>query len=688
MHQESVDQVMKRMMLLILVLFSFFGSIPIVVGQDAGDPLAALSSTGITFYGEVNTIPAARDLIVIGLEDGVNVTLVPSSLYTNGSDESITVHLNTTSFLVDKTSLVPVSINLSPVAKEGIYKGAIIVTATANGNITTTSLTVTATIKAANPWLDFSQWASVVSIAILIFVGLWFPEVKEISFWGHKILLKKRLLVISFGIIVSLILLWSIRYFDFGGPGTILNALLVTPFDGYAIAFVKDKRTERLEKEKASRAIRDDGIRKDTELIRNLIGELATHCASFTPNFYEEKLYRPFDYTPQLLYHRTGLLARKVWDESCRQGFVADIHTLHLEKYYDFIPLYNRCYAYAMTIDKARNIRTHKETRNEEDFLSSFEEFRETYGELELILFVYLSYIQELYSRMTLSPMKLEFPRITRTLLYKLIEYEILKPYELVGLSRFKIHDLAWELENLEKSTENAFSGGMGKLQRQAWRIRDLKKNPLFADQGDNETLMMKSRRQFEQKVGLKDDYKKRAPELRGDEEKISKGFQEYAKKQTLKDKFKKTHPELKGDEKRFNDEFEKYAKTHMHAHEHEFEVLEAIEEWVRIKFREIIEWWELTADDLERIINDIYAEDEIPHFFRHMQDDFQKTYLKLKESIKRLTFDVIPEMPKDLEIKEYKISIGNLYKNGKPKPDPLRLDLDAHASLETKEKP
>lgn len=718
---------MKKMILRTLVFFSLFGSISIAIAQDSANPLIALSSTEINFYGEVDTIPAARDLIVIGLEDGVNVILVPSDLYANGTGESIAVNLNITNFSVNKTSLVPVSINLSSAAKEGTYKGAIIVTATANGNITTTNLTVIATIEAVNPWLDLGQWVSVFSIGILIFIGLMFPglvfpEDKEIQYKERKILLKK-LLVVSFGIIISLILLWSLVYFDFGGPGTILNALLVTPFVTYAIAFVKDERTERLEKEKTSRTIRDDGIKKDTELIRNLMGEMATHCASFNPNFYEEKLKKPFDNTSQLLYHKTGLVARKVWDESCKQGFVADIHTLHLEKYYDFIPLYNQCYAYAMTLIKDKKL-----AKKKHKFFDHFEEFRKTYGELQRVLFVYLSYIQELYSKTALSPMKLEFPRITRTLLYKLIDYEILKPFKYIdNLSGFKTEeiplgakDLDKERKILENRAKNASSERARELKKQAKLIKKLK-DRLSANQGNDKELITKSKKQFKQKMPLRDKYKKAHPELKGNKEKFNKDFKIYAWEQILEmrwkkefqqkmdelkrnfrethpkleEEFKKAHPKLEEGTSEFEKEFEKYVKEKI-IEESEFEVLEAVEEWVTIKFKEIIEWWNLTADDLERIVNDIYAEDEIPHFFRHMQDDFQETYLELKQSTKKLLKEDIPEMPKDSETKEYKISLGNIYKKveqdekgekGEPKPDPLKLDLNAHAELEVKEK-
>jgi hypothetical protein len=180
-----------------------------------------------------------------------------------------------------------------------------------------------------------------------------------------------------------------------------------------------------------------------------------------------------------------------------------------------------------------------------------------------------------------------------------------------------------------------------------------------------------------------------------------------YAEERTanLEAEFKKAHPEYP---EKFKEEFKKYAEEKLP--KYDFEVLETVEAWVTMKFREKIEWWALNADDLERIVNSIYAEDEIPHFFRHMQDDFQETYLKLKEGIRALSDFKIPPMPKDSDIKEYDIRLGNVYKKvendeksekEQPKPDkkqpepekerlepdPLRINLNASAHLDSNEK-
>lgn len=645
----------KKAIVITLVFFSLVGSIALATAQDSATPLITLSTTELNFYGQEGTLPSSRNLIVVGLADEVEVKLVASDLYSNRSGESVAVKLNITQnpFPVPKNTPITVNIALSSGVKAGTYKGAIIVTATANGNITTTNLAVIATIGAIDPWyFPGVQWGLILAIGVLIFVALIFPEDKEFYFKGRKIL-SKKIWVVGLGIIVAIIWLVSLASFPFGDPSTVITTILIAPFLAYAIGIVKDKRTERLEKEKVSRTIRDEGIKKDIDLIRNLIGEMATHCASFNPNFYEEKLSKPFDSTDYLLYNKTGLLAKKVWDESCKQGFVADIHTLHLEKYYDFIPFYNQCYTHAMTLVND-NEKDAEKKKSKKKFLGLFEKFRKTYGELQKVLFVYLSYTLELYSKTALSPMKLEHPRITRTLLYKLIDYEILKPFEFIDkLSEFKteeivkelvVEELDRELGNLKNRLKQASPEKKVELKKQVNLINKLKLK-LSNNKGRKKELIEKSKKHFIQKIHLKEDFKKDRPDL--------------------KDK----------DKQEFNKEFKKYVEEKI-VEEGEFEVLEAVEAWVTMKFKEKIEWWELSADDLETIVNYIYAADEVPHFFRHMQDDFQKTYLKLKEFIRKLSKEDIPALPKDSEVKEYKISIDNVYKDEDQ--GTLKLELDA----------
>ena len=633
----------KALLLLAIVFFLLVGSITLANGQDSASSLITSSSTELNFYGKENALPSSRNLTFVGLTDGVSVRLVASALYNNGSGESVAIKLNVTQdpFPVPRNEPVPVNVAFVSAAKAGTYEGTIIVIATSGENITTTILPVVATIQALNPWYYAGvQWGLIVIIGLLIFFALVFPEDTEIRF-KRRTVLSKKIWVVGLGIIVAIIWLVSLASFPFGDPSTVITTILITPFLAYAIGIVKDKRTERLEREKVSRTIRDEGIKKDIDLIRNLMGEMSTHCASFNPNFYEEKMGKRPGFDARLRYQKTGLISREVWDKSCRQGFVADIHTLHLEKYYDVIPLYNQYYSHAMNRYKKNEY--YKKNPKEDPFFKPFEEFRKKYSELQKVLFVYLSYILELYSKTTLAPMKLEFPRVTRTLLKRLIDYGVLEPFEFIDkLSRFKKKELAKQLENLGKKTLRARSP-TEKL------MRDLVLN---APSG--EALIDKFNEMFKNKKDKKNKFKEDNPGLIRDDVAFNKGFRDVLKQIE------------------------------------EVEALEVAEEWVTSEFKERIEWWHFNADDLEKIVEDIYEKDKIPKFFRNFQNDFRDKYIELKKYIEKLP--KADEMPKDSEVKEYKISLGNIYRkdekdkkeeDGELKPDPLILDLTGHAELD-----
>jgi hypothetical protein len=200
---------------------------------------------------------------------------------------------------------------------------------------------------------------------------------------------------------------------------------------------VKDKRTERLELEKASRGIRAKGIENDINLIRAIMGETATHCASFKPHLYkpvEKPTQKPtnpppkqttdFDEFRKILFIESGILNRKVWAESCKQGQVADLPLLELEQYYDFLDTYNRYYSRAIKLTTGNK----PSQVDPKDFdFKIFDDFRKAYAELETVIFVYLSYILGHLTKACLSPLKVEYRRISRTLLLRLISYGILR---------------------------------------------------------------------------------------------------------------------------------------------------------------------------------------------------------------------------------------------------------------------
>ena len=195
--------------------------------------------------------------------------------------------------------------------------------------------------------------------------------------------------------------------------------------------------------------------------------------------------------------------------------------------------------------------------------------------------------------------------------------------------------ELERELTNLTTCLANALSAKRKEELKERTELIKKLKSALLLKKVTEKELIEKSKKQFEQKLPWKKEYTKDHPELKEDKEQINKGFKKYALKKMAKIRMNKSPSYIR----------------------EEFEILEAVEAWVTMKFKEKIELWALTADDHETIVNKIYKADEIPRFFRCMQDDFQKTYLKLKQCVKDLSAIDIPALPKDSEVKEYKIS-------------------------------
>lgn len=649
----------------LLLLFSIGGSVALAAAQDTLYPLIALSSDELTFYAKENGDSYQANLTLVGLaaENGVAVRIIASDLYDNSSGKAISnLKISDEGFDLKQNDNKTITVILDPsVIKAGTYEGVLIITATnktASAEILTENIKITAEIEGAPLWykLDYIQVLFVVGAIIPIFLGLLLPDKATLRYYS------KRFWLVVFAAISVSFWLGSIVSFSFSEPGTIINTVLVTPFLTYVVSFVKDKRTERLDEEKTSRTIRNAGLKEDIILINNLIGDMATHCASFSPNFYAKKMQRfhaqkeaiKLDFEPRLLYPETGLIERKVWIDSCRQGFVADIQTLHLEKYYDFVPLYNQFYTEAMKRAKKLDPKTPVSIEDTE-FFKPFEAFRAKYSELQKVLFVYLTYILELYSKTTLTPLKTEYPRITRTLLYKLIEYKILIPWDFIydnGKIEFKEFSKQKILEKMEED-------------------ESLKTNSLLSENNIIDSFKNK----YKQKADWLKKFKENNSKLRVGTDEFEKGFNEW-----LANYFNEKNPTLKLDSPEFKNAFTDWKKK-------EIDDVIIIENWITTFFENRIEWWEFSADEIDRIVDYIYAKDRVPHFFRHEQDDFQKIYLELKQCIKALP-KLTETNKEDKEIKEYKISLGNIYKESKKdeksgekkstEPDPLRLVLDS----------
>ena len=429
----------------LLLIFSVVGSIAVATAQDTLYPLVTLSFDELTFYAKEDGDHSQIDLTLVGLAagDGVNVRIVASKLYDNSSEEVISkMEISETAFDLKQNDNKTVTVILDPSAiKAGNYEGVLIITATnktASAEILTTNIKITAKIEGAAFWYksEYVQIVFVVGAIAPIFLGLLWPDKDAPR------CLSKRFWIVVFGAISVSFWLVSIISLSFKEPGTIINTVLVTPFLAYVISFVKDKRTERLELEKASRDIRAKGIESDINLIRAIMGEIATHCASFIPHLYkpvekpipksnnppasQTKKTTDFDEFCKILFIESGKLSRKVWDESCKQGVVADLPLLELEKYYDFLGTYNLYYSRAIKLTKDKKP---SEVGLEDFDFKIFDEFRKAYAELETVIFVYLSYILGHLSKTYLSPLKVvPYRRVARTLLLRLVKYGILDP--------------------------------------------------------------------------------------------------------------------------------------------------------------------------------------------------------------------------------------------------------------------
>jgi len=78
-------------------------------------------------------------------------------------------------------------------------------------------------------------------------------------------------------------------------------------------------------------------------------------------------------------------------------------------------------------------------------------------------------------------------------------------------------------------------------------------------------------------------------------------------------------------------------------------------------KAKEVIDKWSMTADALEDILEKIYHPDNIPIFYRKVEDDFQQKYTGLKKSLNAVVVppDFNPDekkLPVLDEIKTYKL--------------------------------
>ncbi|MGD0978309.1 MAG: hypothetical protein ABR962_04115 [Candidatus Bathyarchaeia archaeon] len=427
----------KATIIFVLVLITLLATVGSAIAQNSVPSLVAVSNSQLSYFGVEGVSSLNRTISIIGIVDeNVNVTVISGDLYNNNTGKVISsyeVTISPPSFSLSKGDVANVSISLETVGKgAGTYQGVILVTATTTTtNVTISNIAITANIESKNALLV--QYGIIFVILVLIAVALLFGETDTFRF--------TKFVVVVSGLVAVGLWLVSIVTSSITDTGNIISTILIAPFIGYVIYYVKDKREDRRDREKTSRTIRNTGIAGDIDILRNLMGEITAHYSSFIS-----------------VYDESGLVSRKAWDSSRKQGIVLDVPLLRLEEYYHLINSYNRYYLRAAKLTKEK--KKQSITKKEFDY-DLFDEFRKAYAELEKILFVNLQYDLGWLSNTCLSPLKVEYPRSTRTLLFELVDCGALKPPEFVDKEKYKDRIRDWELgpRDFQKINEQIYRG-------------------------------------------------------------------------------------------------------------------------------------------------------------------------------------------------------------------------------------
>ena len=597
----------------LLLTFAILASVPAAVSLASFSDFAVLSTNSLTMVGKVGDQHLLTTINMVGVaNESVNVRLFSGELRDNTTGNIIPAAQmkfgqNGFDLGTAEEKAVDVNVTISG-AMEGTYQGAIIILASLpSGQLSQSNIGVT--VKIATDKSLFSPFSASFGLLILLIVVLIIVlvlglkgESKGKTFkqfkWLERLRFKwgKSILIILLGVFAVYVWIYMLSTYTLGELSSAIATLIVVPLVTFVIAYVNERRTNSNRKADTSREIQSKAIEKDIESIRNILGELATHFASFKPNLYEESQSQTFTPLLKAMYHKDGIIARKVWNDFCKQGMMADLPVLELEKYYDFVNTYNLFYAYALTKtakmnqgdfelvtkkplspeEKAKLDAAEKKKADEEEkkqktldkpFFDAFEEFRGKYADCETVLFVNLTFYLGLYTKTYLYEEKVEYPRVTRTLLKKLVDYKILVD-----------DDFAETYEDT--------------------RAKD-----------------------------VLNDFEKRYPAM----------FTSEKLDEELKE-FKQDHPESVIEPAGF-----------------------AAATKLQEKAKEVIDKWSMTADALEDILEKIYHPDNIPIFYRKVEDDFQQKYTGLKKSLNGVVVppDFSPDekkLPVLDEIKTYKL--------------------------------
>ena len=364
---------------------------------------------------------------------------------------------------------------------------------------------------------------------------------------------------------------------------------------------------------------------------------METHYASFKPDPYErhEKDRKPdpqttldhyepsegtknLDVDQRILYNESGKISRKVWDDQCKQGMMSELPLLELGLYYNFVNIYNGFYSYAVDLTRDKTNPQYK------IILDKFEAFRSAYGELETVLFVHLSYYMGLYIRTNLSPLPIEYPRVNRIILTKLMDYGILDPTKYPGnlKNRSGIQDFFTRakerFENLPRLKKYFENKNMKKFRKEFTNC--LRSGKECHDEFTSYFKMM---------------LEKNLEELDMSKWNIGEGYLKKYKEELFRNYFDK---KLEGKEKGTENEFIMFIPW--------------LKNTKRAEIQKELDAWTISAHQLRNIFNRIYHPDDLQKFYKASEDAFGQKLHNLEESVKKL-----PDLPKKYLEVEKKLS-------------------------------
>jgi hypothetical protein len=548
-----------------------------------------LPTSQLNFVGAQGSASISRTLTVVGFTNQtVSVTLVRTDLYDNTTGNVIKanlINIDPDSFNLSQTNItINISINTSGIASDTLlqaatYQGVIVLTST---NATTTVTTgIPVTVKIEPIYFPFTQWIFF-SILVSVFISLFFGEVEKVQFRFTKFV------VILFGVFAAgayFILILSASLTD---PGNIIYTALIIPFIGYLIYYVKDLRADRKSLEDTALGIRNAGIQKDVGTLVDLMGELSTHYGSF-----------------KSVYHKDGSISEEVWKKERKEGITVDFPLLRLEQYYAYITIYNQHYlkgVKALALDS----NAHDET---------FEKFRKKYAELESLLYVNLQYDLGNLTALSLSPLKTEYPRISRALLNNLVDAGVLPAPNLAQKTSKALRRI------LKRNPENKTALNLDKENSKALKTLEkiVKNNPVDEDAANALKLA-----QYPALAALQDLAQKN-PEAETALTALNKS--------NLSDKVKnsealKTLTNIATNKPTTDTD----AANALKLAQQPPAALTALQDLRKKKYKDKINNWGLSSKDLKRISKEIYRGENTQKFLGYVEVQFNKKYEQLKQ--------------------------------------------------------